>query len=200
MGDLVLKGGTSGQITVTPTAVAGTNTLTLPANTGTVVTTGSSSVVTQTMLGANVAGNGPAFLAYLSADQTVTSSSYTKVNLNTTSYNQGSGFNTSTYGFTPPINGYYLISALLNAGNSTGNLTRNFVNIYNGATQVSRGSDVGNSGGTSVIPYTSVTTVPLYLTTSDTVYMYAFITASTSAIATGGQVNCWMSGVLLRAA
>jgi len=36
MGDLVLKGATSGQITLTPTAVAGTNTLTLPAATGTV--------------------------------------------------------------------------------------------------------------------------------------------------------------------
>lgn len=50
MGDLVLKGATSGQITLTPTGIAGTNTLTLPANTGTVVTTGSSGVVTTAML------------------------------------------------------------------------------------------------------------------------------------------------------
>ena len=50
MGDLVLKGATSGQITVTPTAVAGTNTLTLPAVTGTVVTTGSTGVVSGAML------------------------------------------------------------------------------------------------------------------------------------------------------
>jgi len=40
MGDLVLKGATSGQITVTPTAIAGTNTLTLPAVTGTINTSG----------------------------------------------------------------------------------------------------------------------------------------------------------------
>lgn len=38
MGDLVLAGGTSGTITLTPTAVAGSNTLTLPASTGTVLT------------------------------------------------------------------------------------------------------------------------------------------------------------------
>lgn len=37
MGDLVLKGATSGQITLTPTAVAGTNTLTVPAATDTIV-------------------------------------------------------------------------------------------------------------------------------------------------------------------
>ena len=37
MGDLVLSGATSGSITVTPTAVAGSNTITLPAGTGNAV-------------------------------------------------------------------------------------------------------------------------------------------------------------------
>ncbi len=50
MGDLVLKGGTSGQITVTPTAVAGTNTLTLPARTGNIITSADTGTVTGTML------------------------------------------------------------------------------------------------------------------------------------------------------
>ena len=39
MGDLKLNGATSGTITLTPTAVAGTNTITLPASTGTVALT-----------------------------------------------------------------------------------------------------------------------------------------------------------------
>jgi hypothetical protein len=42
MGNLVLSGATSGSITLEPTAVAGTTTLTLPAVSGTVLTTGSS--------------------------------------------------------------------------------------------------------------------------------------------------------------
>ena len=37
MGNLTLNGATSGQITISPPAVAGTNTLTLPASTGTVL-------------------------------------------------------------------------------------------------------------------------------------------------------------------
>ena len=37
MGNVTLNGATSGQITLSPTAVAGTNTLTLPAATGTVL-------------------------------------------------------------------------------------------------------------------------------------------------------------------
>lgn len=50
MGDLVLKGATSGQITVTPTAIAGTNTLTLPARTGNIITSADSGTVTSGML------------------------------------------------------------------------------------------------------------------------------------------------------
>lgn len=42
MGNLVLAGATSGSITLEPTAVAGTTTLTLPTANGTVLTTGSS--------------------------------------------------------------------------------------------------------------------------------------------------------------
>ena len=42
MGDIALAGATSGTITLTPTAVAGSNTLTLPAATGTILTTASS--------------------------------------------------------------------------------------------------------------------------------------------------------------
>lgn len=42
MGSLTLNGSTSGQITLNPPAIAGTNTITLPAATGTLITTASS--------------------------------------------------------------------------------------------------------------------------------------------------------------
>ena len=44
MGNLTLQGATSGQITLTPTAVAGTNTLTLPASTGTLLASSSGTI------------------------------------------------------------------------------------------------------------------------------------------------------------
>jgi hypothetical protein len=50
MGTLTLNGATSGQITLAPTAVAGTNTLTLPAATGTVLTSSGSQTITGTMV------------------------------------------------------------------------------------------------------------------------------------------------------
>ncbi len=42
MGDIVLAGATSGTITLTPTATAGSSTITLPAANGTIITTASS--------------------------------------------------------------------------------------------------------------------------------------------------------------
>jgi len=85
-----------GSVTLTTPSTASDFTVTFPANTGNVVTTGSSAVVTQAMLGTNVAGNGPAFSAYLSADQTITSSTFTKVQLNAELFDTNSNFDTKT--------------------------------------------------------------------------------------------------------
>ena len=50
-------GSTSGNITLIPTAVAGTNTLTLPAVSGTLVSTGDTGTVTNTMLAGSIANS-----------------------------------------------------------------------------------------------------------------------------------------------
>jgi hypothetical protein len=53
--NILLNGTTSGTITLASTAVAGTNTITLPAVTGTVITTGDTGTVTNTMLAGSIA-------------------------------------------------------------------------------------------------------------------------------------------------
>lgn len=55
--DLKLYGSTSGSTVVKASAVAGTTTLTLPATTGTAVTTGDSGTVTNTMLAGSIAAS-----------------------------------------------------------------------------------------------------------------------------------------------
>ena len=52
-----LSGSTSGSITVQATAIAGTNVITLPAATGTLITTGDTETVTNTMLAGSIANN-----------------------------------------------------------------------------------------------------------------------------------------------
>ena len=49
MADIVLTGDTSGAITVAAPAVAGTNTLTLPASTGTLATTATQGKILQVL-------------------------------------------------------------------------------------------------------------------------------------------------------
>jgi hypothetical protein len=62
----------------------------------------------------------PAFSAYMSATQTVTSSTTTKLNFNTEIFDTNSNYDSTTnYRFTPTVAGYYQINAIV-TGNATG--------------------------------------------------------------------------------
>ena len=98
MGSLVLTGDTSGSVTVAVPAVAGTNTATFPASTGTVM----------------VSGNMPAFSAYSSnTSSAITSATDTKILFDTESFDTNNNFASSR--FTPTVAGYYQINATLRA-------------------------------------------------------------------------------------
>jgi hypothetical protein len=65
----------------------------------------------QAGLGTNVAGNGPAFSASLSANQTVTAGTFTKITFNTEQFDTNSNYDNATnYRFTPTVAGYYQIN------------------------------------------------------------------------------------------
>jgi len=105
---LVLAGATSGSTTIQATD-ATTQTITLPANSGTVLT----SLSTQSQLPANIAGNGPTFSAYFNGTQTLTTA-YTsyKITCETKVWDTNSNYdNTTNYRFTPTVAGYYQVNA-----------------------------------------------------------------------------------------
>jgi hypothetical protein len=69
-------------------------------------------VIAQSDLATGVAGTGPAFSAYRSGNQTVTSGVQTKVQCNTEVFDTASCYDNATnYRFTPNVAGYYQISA-----------------------------------------------------------------------------------------
>jgi hypothetical protein len=71
----------------------------------------SAGAVLQTNLGSNVAGNGPAFSAYQSSAQTLSSGTWTKIQFQTKEFDTNSNFdNVTNYRFTPTVAGYYQIS------------------------------------------------------------------------------------------
>jgi hypothetical protein len=97
-----LKGSTSGSVTLAAPAVAGTGTtITTPARSG------------------NMAVDGPAFSAYASAAQTVTSNTATKVNIDTEDFDTNSCFDTSNKRFLPNVAGYYQINGIIRFNAST---------------------------------------------------------------------------------
>lgn len=71
---------------------------------------GSSPIITQPELVSGVAGTGPAFSAYQSSLQTISSNTVTKVQFQTKEFDTANCFdNVTNYRFTPNVAGYYQI-------------------------------------------------------------------------------------------
>ena len=67
--------------------------------------------VTQNILANGVAGTGPAFSAYQSSGQTLSSNTWTKISFQTEEFDTANCFDSaSTYRFMPNVAGYYQIS------------------------------------------------------------------------------------------
>ena len=115
MASIKLTGDTSGEITISAPAVAGTNTLTLPAHTGTVMV------------------DGPAFSAYASADQSLSAGVHTKVAFDTELFDTNSNYDTSNYRFTPTVKGYYQVNITLRTTGSA--LNTRVASIYKNGVQ-----------------------------------------------------------------
>lgn len=165
MGDIVLAGATSGTITLQPTAVAGSNTLTLPAANATVLTSTSPSSDLPSSI------NGPAFSAVNSGTQSLTGATTTKINFASEDYDTNNNYASSR--FTPTVAGYYQITSFVNYTGS------NFYDMYiykNGANGIYL---YGNFNSPS---YYSFGTGLMYLNgTTDYAEIFVYTSGSVSA-------------------
>jgi len=190
-----------GSVTLTTPSTASDFTATFPAATGNVVTTGSTAVVSQAMLASGVAGNGPAFGVYLSANQTITGSTYTKVQFNTEEFDTNGNYDNSTnYRFTPTIAGYYQINTSVNM-ESTSFTPSCVLTVFKNGSEFKRGGQInfGSSGNAAF--FQSAISALIYLNGStDYVEVYGFITAGGTVRFNSGQSLSWFSGSLVRSA
>jgi hypothetical protein len=198
MASIVVSGNTSGTITISAPDVSGTNTLTLPANTGTVLTsastiTPSAGTVTQASLSTNVAGNGPAFRAYQDAGQTISNTTFTKVTLATEDYDTASCFASSR--FTPTVAGYYLCTGNIRFSASTAGPVIVAAIYKNGAAyQNFEGST--NSSDSS----TQVTSLVYLNGSTDYVELYTYQNYGGNRSTTSGASQTSFQGFLARSA
>ena len=171
-------------------------TLTLPDNTGTIVTTGSSTAITQSMIGTGVAGTGPAFRAY-NATGTVTlpGNTATKITFDSETFDTNSNFASSR--FTPTVAGYYQVNGAI------------CMNYWNGiifAAYVYK-NGISHSLGNTAYPQTTggvravVSDVVYCNGTTDYIELYGWqYNASTSNVTTAGSDQTYFSAALVRAA
>jgi hypothetical protein len=172
MSSVVISGDTSGAITLAAPAVSGTNTINLPAATGTVM----------------VSGNMPAFSAYQSASQTLGSATFTKIQLQSEVFDTNNAFDSTTnYRFQPTVAGYYQISGSAYA--STNSVSLQAV-IYKNGSAYQYGFYLTQMSTISSIIYLNGST--------DYVEFYTY---SSGSVVTNASANAnYFSGAMIRAA
>jgi len=155
-------------------------TLTLPDEAGTVLTSGSPTVLPK---------GGPAFSAYLAAAYNISSATYTKIKLDAEYFDTNSNFDTTTYKFTPTVAGYYWIETTL-ANNGASGPTRLLNAVYKNGALYGRFMQDQPTG------YTATGGKLIYFNGStDYVELYGYIAATTAEVS-----GAEMHGYLVRAA
>lgn len=186
MSSINISGDVSGAVSIVAPSVAGSTTLTLPSVSGTVLTSASSQVT------------GPAFSASMSATQSISNVTATKVIFNTKVYDTNNNYDATTnYRFTPTVAGYYQFSARIATPASALGITYIYIG-KNNDTSIGLNSAVGNNASGL-----TVSTSGLLYMNGTTDYVEAFTYQSTGGTATMGSTSSGYAnfqGVLVRSA
>ena len=151
--------------------------------------------ITQAEIASGVAGKGPAFSAYASASQVITSATYTKLQIQTEEFDTNSNYNTSTYRFTPTVAGYYQVSGGM-GWYSPGTQSIEFVTIYkNGG--IFKHLNYLNLNTSGVLAGSAL----IYLNgTTDYVELYGYVSSTNTITVQGNQAQTYFQACLVRAA
>jgi len=133
---------------------------------------------------------GPAFSAYLPSNQTISATTWTKIQLSVKEFDTNNCFDATTnYRFTPTVPGYYQININISIPSAS---SRNVYSIYKNGSEFKTVSDVGIStnywraNGGAII----------YLNgTTDYVEMYAY---SSATAVVGASSSTFMTGSFVR--
>ena len=136
----------------------------------------------------------PAFSVYRgTSNQSITTSTTTKVELNTEEFDTANAFDSTTnYRFTPLIAGYYQISGQIEVDGTA--ITRSFCLIYKNGSPYKVGND-----GVQTTAYKSVVSVLVYLNGSiDYIELYGWANGTSPVFYNSSGTGCYLTGVLVR--
>jgi hypothetical protein len=146
--------------------------------------------VTQAELAVGVASNGPAFSAYLGSNQTLTSTVYQKMFINTEEFDTASCYDTTNYRFLPNVAGYYQFNGAVTVSATQVILMA----FYKNNAQFKRTAYSYNS------PVFQVSGSALIYLNGSSDYVELIGRSETGGTATSGATDCWFQGYLVRAA
>lgn len=182
---LKLNSSGGGSVTLQEPTTANNQTLTLPDNTGTLVSTAST-----------FAGTGPAFSAYAANDQSITNNTFTKVQINTELFDTNSNFDpTTNYRFTPTVAGYYQVNGAIKPTTDAALFSILYKNgsILNYGSGGFSGLDIGGVRNGSVVSQL------VYLNGS-TDYIELYVISGNNISVKGSATQTYFSASLVRAA
>jgi len=174
----------TGTVTLLAPNTNSTQTLTLPDATGTVLSTATPGVPI----------GGPAFSAYQSSTQTLSSNTITKIQFQTKEYDTNSAFDNATnYRFTPLVAGYYVVDCALQVASS---FTIGSIYVYKNGSAYKAGMATGGVAGTTG---TFAMACQVFLNGS-TDYVECYGIISTGQALVGGGTGTYFQAAMLRSA
>jgi hypothetical protein len=188
MSKVAIQGNASGTGTFTIAAPNSNTdrTLTLPDEAGTVLTSASSQVT------------GPAFSVYLSADQSISASTFTKVLLDTKVFDAENSFDLANSKFLPSVAGYYCFNGFISTSNGA-NVSRQITSFFKNGSEYTRSADLTQTStafcsraGGSVLIYLNGST--------DYVELYGYQTGSSTVFLGDDNRKTVFQGYLVRTA
>lgn len=176
-----LVSSSGGSVELVAPTTASNFTMTVPANSGTVITTAST-----------FAGTGPAFSAYASTGTSIGASTWTKVTFDTESFDTNNNFASSR--FTPAVAGYYNISACIVLSSTSAQSC--WIAVYKNGNAWQYGSLMTQNAGTGGL--NNMASLVYCNGTTDYIEIYG-LSSTAQTLGTGSQFT-YFSGALVRAA
>ena len=141
----------------------------------------------------------PAFGAFKSSTQSITTGTWTKATLDTEEFDTNNNFSSSR--FTPTVAGYYQINGAI-YGISSAALTRILIAIYKNGSQFKNGNYIAPITADSLRGQAVVSSLIYLNGSSDYVELYGYLTSSSAPSFEGDAsgIQVYMNGFLARSA
>ena len=159
---------------------------------------GALSVSSSISIGGKKAVNGPAFRAYVSVGQTITSSGQQKVTFGTENFDTDNNFASST--FTPTVEGYYQLNSTVRMDGGTSGTGEVMIVLYKNGSEYSRGTNESGTEQGANFYSMQVSDIAYANGTTDYFEVYVQQTSGASRNTTAGSTISYFSGCMVRGA